>query len=150
MSFKEIVNRMLVGRNGIDDLSTPNLLLVIILFIFDLFINNIFLSLALVFLIVILFFRILSKNVRARRKENNLYLKPLNWVKKKFNLYRDIIINYNKKLYKRCPKCKQMLKLPLKKGVHTVKCPDCGNSFTVKCRRNEKVKVEVIKNSKKS
>ena len=44
---------------------------------------------------------------------------------------QDIIKNYNKALYKRCPKCHQVLKLPLKKGAHTVKCPECGNSFTV-------------------
>ena len=52
---------------------------------------------------------------------------------------------YNKALYKRCPKCHQVLKLPLKKGTHTVKCPECGNSFTVKCNRNEVVKAEIIK-----
>ena len=46
----------------------------------------------------------------------------------------------------KCPKCKKVLRLPLKKGTHTCKCPVCNNKFEVKCRRGEKVKVEVIKN----
>ena len=26
-----------------------------------------------------------------------------------------------------------------------VKCPECGNSFTLKCNRNEVVKAEIVK-----
>ena len=48
-------------------------------------------------------------------------------------------------MYKKCPKCKQKLRLPLKKGIHTVKCPNCKEKFEVKCNRNEKVKVEIVK-----
>ena len=111
----------------------------------DIFINNIYLSLALVFSIAILIFRVISKNVKQRKKENSIYVKIISYPKKKFKLYKNIIRNYNKALYKRCPKCHQVLKLPLKKGTHTVKCPECGNSFTVKCNRNEVVKAEVVK-----
>lgn len=31
------------------------------------------------------------------------------------------------------------------RGVHTAKCPNCGNSFKVKCKRDEKIKVEIVK-----
>ena len=48
-------------------------------------------------------------------------------------------------MYKKCPKCKQKIRLPLKKGKHTVKCPNCGNSFDVACHKDEKIKVEIIK-----
>ena len=48
-------------------------------------------------------------------------------------------------MYKKCPKCKQKIRLPLKKGEHTVKCPKCGNRFDVKCKKDEKIKVEIVK-----
>ena len=35
--------------------------------------------------------------------------------------------------------------VPLKKGKHTVKCPNCGNKFDVACHKDEKIKVEIIK-----
>ena len=63
------------------------------------------------------------------------------------------LFDYNKKkykdrnthMYKKCPKCKQKIRLPLKKGEHTVKCPNCGNRFDVACHKDEKIKVEIIK-----
>ena len=47
--------------------------------------------------------------------------------------------------YKVCPKCKQKIRLPLKKGKHTVKCPNCGNKFDVTCHKDEKIKVKIVK-----
>lgn len=145
MSFKNLINFMLPSRNGIDELSFFNLIIVIILMICDIFINNLYLSLSIVLMIIILIWRILSKNIKSRRKENNLYLSIINFPKKKIKLYIDIIKNYDNSLYKRCPKCKQLLKLPLKKGTHTVKCTSCSHKFQVKCNRNERVKAEIVK-----
>ena len=48
-------------------------------------------------------------------------------------------------MYKKCPNCKQKIRLPLKKGKHTVKCPNCSYKFEVKCRKDEKIKVEIVK-----
>lgn len=31
-------------------------------------------------------------------------------------------------MYKKCPNCRQKIRLPLKKGKHTVKCPKCSNN----------------------
>lgn len=145
MSYKDLINRSLPGRNGFDELFNFNLIIIIILSVADIFINNLYLSLALVLSIAVLIFRVISKNVKQRRKENTIYLKIINYPKKKCNLYFDIIKNYNTAFYKRCPNCHQILKLPLKKGEHKVRCPECNTAFTVKCNRNEKVKAEIIK-----
>ena len=97
-------------------------------------------------LCILIIFRIFSRNIKARRKENSIFEWVIKYPKKKFKLFYNIIKNYNHALYKRCPKCKQMIKLPLKKGKHQVICPTCKHEFTVKCNRNEKVKVEILKN----
>jgi len=145
VSYKNLFNQAMPDRNGIDDLTTFNLIIVVVLIILDIFINNIFLSLGLVLSIIILIYRIVSKNKKLRRKENNIYLKIISYPKKKFNLYKDIIKNRDKALYKRCPKCHQIIKLPLKKGVHTVTCPTCKNKFTVKCKKDEVIRAEIVK-----
>ena len=36
--------------------------------------------------------------------------------------------------YKKCSKCKTVLRLPKQKGEHTVQCPKCRESFKVKIR----------------
>ena len=145
MSLKYIINRCMPNRNGIDDLFTLNIILIIPLLIADIFINNIYLSLSIVLLIGILIFRVFSTNISQRRKENKVYVRFKTKINKKFNLYKDIIVNYNTALYKRCPKCKRILKLPLKKGTHKVICPDCQEKFTVKCKRNEVIKATIVK-----
>ncbi len=148
MTFKSLFNSMMPNKNGLDELTTLNFIILIILLIFDIFINNIYLSLSIVLFIFLIIFRTLSTNKTKRYKENKCYLNIVNKPIKKFKLYKDIIKNYNTSLYKRCPKCKQILKLPLQKGKHNVVCPNCKNKFEVKCNRNEKVKAEVIKNHK--
>lgn len=145
MSYKNLFNQGLPGRNGIDELTNFNLIIILILCVLDIFINNIFLSLGLVLAIAILIFRVISKNVKARRRENNVYLKIISYPKKKFHLYKDIVKNRDKALYKRCPKCHQIIKLPLKKGVHMVTCPTCNNKFSVKCKRDEVIRAEIVK-----
>ena len=87
MSYKDLINRSMPGRNGFDDLFNFNLVVIVILTIMDIFINNIFLSLALVLSIAILIFRVISKNVKQRRKENAIYVKIISYPKKKFKLY---------------------------------------------------------------
>ena len=84
MSYKDLINRSMPERNGFDELFNFNLIIIIILSIMDIFINNIYLSLALVLSIAILIFRVVSKNVKQRRKENNIYVKIISYPKKKF------------------------------------------------------------------
>ena len=79
MSYKDLINRSLPGRNGFDELFNFNLIIIIILSVADIFINNLYLSLALVLSIAVLIFRVISKNVKQRRKENTIYLKII-WV----------------------------------------------------------------------
>ena len=146
MKYKNIINMLLKGHNGIDSLFYLNLILIIICLILNIFINNFFLSLTQLLLCILIIFRIFSRNIKARRKENRIFEWVIKYPKKKFKLFYNIIKNYNHALYKRCPKCKQMIKLPLKKGKHQVICPTCKHEFTVKCNRNEKVKVEILKN----
>ena len=141
--LKEYVNGL------IDALNKFILGILLILIILTFFIHNFFLDLLKIILLIIFIFRVVSKNRLKRQKENEIFLsiihaplKPFeNWTEKK---------NF---VFKKCPKCKTILKLPLpkKSGINHAKCPNCGNRVTIiniRHKKKEKVEVEVIKKKK--
>lgn len=137
--------KRLYGRYGIDELYQFNLILYLILFVINIFVNSLILFWIQVAIITFTFFRVLSKNIKQRKKENDKYLSIKNKIVKHFDLIRKKWRDRNTHMYKKCIHCKTVLRLPLKKGTHTVKCPNCKKRFEVKCRRDEKIEVEVIK-----
>lgn len=140
--------KFLYGRYGIDELYKFGVLIYFILVIINIIFKSSIISLLETLLFILIMYRTFSKNHKARKKENEKYLS----IKKKFITKIKKIqkrwSDRNTHMYKKCPKCKKTLRLPLKKGTHTVKCPNCENRFQVKCRKNEKIKVEIIKNKK--
>ena len=139
--------RFMNGRYGIDELYKFLFKVYIILLIVDIFTkNNIIIYLELI-IFVFMFYRFFSKNIKARKKENKLYLKIVKIIKKPFlNIKRNI--DDKEHIYKKCSKCKTLLKLPLpdKIGIKHVKCPKCKKRLTVFCYRKEKI--EIITNNK--
>lgn len=77
------------------------------------------------FLIVLIFFRIFSKNIAKRRRENEKFCGF-------FKLIRNRFRDRKTHVYRKCPKCKVVLRLPKAKGKHTVVCPRCRERFEVK------------------
>ena len=133
------------GRYGIDELYKFNLIVLSIVIIINLFLNSLILDILELLLLVILIYRFMSYNKVKRSYENKKYLKLRDKIIKKYNFIRNVINDRNTHMYKRCPKCHTYLRLPLRKGLHTCKCPKCGNRFKVRCNRDEKIKVEVVK-----
>lgn len=135
----------MIGRYGIDELYKLLLIIYTLIIFINIFIKSKILSIIELFLVVIIFYRALSKNIKQRRKENDMYLKFKNKVLSKINFIKRKYKDRNTHMYKKCPKCRQKIRLPLKKGKHTVKCPKCSHKFKVRCLRNEKIKVEIVK-----
>ena len=77
-------------------------------------------------------FRVFSHNILARRRENDavmgFFKKIRGWFKLQKNRFRDRKTH----VYKKCPKCGVMLRLPKRSGVNTANCPRCQNKFEVK------------------
>ena len=134
------------GRNGADELHRFLLILWVVISIINIFIRNYILNIMELLLLVIIFYRFLSKNIKKRRIENKEYLNIKKSINNRINIIKKRWNDRNTHIYRKCPKCRTILRLPLKKGVNICKCPKCSNRFKVRCIRNEKVKVEVIKN----
>lgn len=145
MKFGDRYIKFMKDRYGIDELYKFLLLICFVLIVINTFISNNIIRLIEVLLIVIIFYRYMSKNIKLRKKENDKYLEIKDKIIKLFDYNKKKYKDRNTHMYKKCPKCKQKIRLPLKKGKHTVKCPNCGNRFDVACHKDEKIKVEIIK-----
>lgn len=84
------------------------------------------------FCTVYLIFRFLSKKIYSRQKENMWFMGIWKSIKAFFKLQSDRFKDRKTHVYKRCPKCKSVLRLPKKKGKHSVVCPKCSNRFNVR------------------
>ena len=145
MKFGDRYIKFMKDRYGIDELYKFLLLICFVLLVINTFVSNNIIRLFEVLLIVIIFYRYMSKNIKLRKKENDKYLEIKDKIIKLFDYNKKKYKDRNTHMYRKCPKCKQKIRLPLKKGKHTVKCPNCGNRFDVACHKDEKVKVEIIK-----
>ena len=145
MKFGDRYIKFMKDRYGIDELYKFLLLICFVLLVINTFVSNNIIRLFEVLLIVIIFYRYMSKNIKLRKKETDKYLEIKDKIIKLFDYNKKKYKDRNTHMYKKCPKCKQKIRLPLKKGKHTVKCPNCGNRFDVACHKDEKIKVEIIK-----
>ena len=117
--------RMFIGRNGPDQLSLALMILALILS-FVPWTYMFIISLALILLAV---WRMFSKNIEQRRKENFVLMKLVNNIKSWY--YRISAHRQQNKQYKifKCPKCGQKLRVPRGKGKVSIKCSKCGNKM---------------------
>lgn len=141
--------KFMQGRYGIDELYQFLFITYILLLFIDIFVDFDFLAILELLLVICIFYRVLSKNIYKRRKENNKYLKVRNKIKYYFSFQKKKWDERDNKIYKKCPKCKTILKLslPNKRGIKHVVCPKCKKRITLLCLRREKV--EIIVNKKK-
>ena len=145
MNFRSRIAQFLYGRYGADELYNFLFVLqIILLFLGAVFtvlgmVSDVFsyLAFALYLIAIALFvwtvFRCLSKNIVKRRKENQAFLRIRSrlLIRKKANRPADTADH----IFRACPQCKSVLRLPRKAGKHTVKCPRCDNRFKVKVKK---------------
>lgn len=124
------------GRHGNDKLNTGILILYCVISFIRIFVRGtagrITLSVIMAALLAVWIFRMLSKNIYARERENAVFCNFLYKVRPKITLMKDRIRDIKTKRYRTCPHCKEVLRLPNKKGKHGVKCPKCGGVFEVR------------------
>ena len=144
MKFRETLARFLYGRYGTDELY--NALFVaelILLFLASaltvigravpvLSVISVCLYLLALGMLIWAMFRFFSRNISKRRRENQIWLGFLSRFKrtKKPVLPPDTATH----IFRACPKCRSVLRLPREVGKHTVKCPRCARKFGVKVK----------------
>ncbi|WP_072369647.1 hypothetical protein [Thermophilibacter mediterraneus] len=120
------------GRQGPDDLAVFCVNLAIVLVVVNLFARVGALGWVALALVAYAMFRIQSKNLGSRSRENAAFLKALGparpWVQNPRAAWREL------RTYRhvRCTSCKQKVRVPRGKGKLRVTCPKCGTKFEVK------------------
>lgn len=126
------VAEWLRGRQGPDDLAVFCTNLAIIVVLVNVFAHTSWLGWVGLALIAYAMFRIQSKNLGARSRENAAFLKALGparpWVQNPGAAWREL------RTYKhaRCGSCRQKVRVPRGKGKLRVTCPKCGAKFEVR------------------
>lgn len=138
--FSYWLSRAMAGRHGGDQLSVALLVLYcVLLIISDILRLPVLFYAALIFLLFSLY-RMMSRNHERRWKENAWFLSWWNpfsrvirgslrrtgtWCKNTGMRFRD------RKVYRyyRCPKCKNTLRVPKKRGKIVITCPVCRTEF---------------------
>ena len=130
--WRERIARFMIGRYGVDRLYHFLLVLCFILIIVNLFVGSFIISCLETALLIYATFRVLSRNIYKRQRENQFFLKITEKPSAFFKLLKCKFRDRKTHVYKKCPSCKNNLRLPKKKGKHTVACPCCQNRFDVK------------------
>ena len=131
MRIKESFYRFMSGRYGVDPLYRFLLVVYLVLLAVNLFLNSAVIYFLSLILLVLTFFRCFSRNIGKRQAENRRYLRIRQSVISFFKQTKNRLTD-RQHVYRKCPSCRAMLRLPRKKGSHTVTCPRCGQDFGVK------------------
>ena len=131
--FKSKLYRFMYGRYGTDTLGNVMLvsyIVIILLYTFiGFFFDSVWFDVAVwvvsTALAVTIFWRMFSRNIAKRKKENDKFCGF-------FRLRRNKFRDRKTHVYRKCPDCKAVLRLPKAKGKHSVVCPRCKKRFTVK------------------
>ena len=128
-TLRERFYSFMYGRNGGDALGRALLVLYLALYVVQLFARSYILWGVMTALFVYTMFRMLSRNLPARQRENAWYWRIEQRVRGTLKLQRDRWRDRKTHVYHKCPACKKTLRLPRIKGKHTVSCPCCHHRF---------------------
>lgn len=130
--IRESLSRFMTGRYGVDQFSFFLLGAYLVIAVVNMFVRTPIITILELLLLVYVFFRALSRNGYKRGAENTRFLMIWRAVAGWFRRTVTRIKEFRTKVYHKCPNCKATLRLPRRKGKHTVSCPKCHQDFQVK------------------
>lgn len=142
----QTVSEFMVGRYGYDKLSQFLILLSMVLMLLSVFLNVKYMYLIAILALALGYYRMASKNIKRRKKENEVFLSIVSKfkLKKKFDQtenegvkrYADFIVtqelgNDEETVYYcyKCRGCGREIREPENKGIVKIVCPDCGRQL---------------------
>ncbi|MBE6809149.1 MAG: hypothetical protein E7524_06740 [Ruminococcaceae bacterium] len=134
MNFRYRLMQFMSGRYGTDQLFYGLIAAAVTLSFLNLFIRSFIVQMLVYALLGYSLFRVLSRNLDARRRENYWFRDKVSFIKRKKEIYDQRRAD-KCHVYKKCPSCKAILRLPHRIGKHKTVCPRCNREFTVKVRK---------------
>ena len=136
MSFWQKMKMNLIhfmeGRNGADHLGMFTLLSGLILSLFSSVFGLPVLTFLGLALYLLTLYRMFSRKLEARMKENQKYLEITGKYRTKTRQFFLRMRNRKQYKYFRCPKCRVLLRMKRGSGQKTITCARCGHQFDKK------------------
>ena len=111
------LRRFMAGRYGSDQLNNALLLLAIVLMVIEWVMKWNWMSMFILALFILCYFRMFSRNIQARYAENQKFLQKWGPVSRR---------------HFKCPNCHKRLRVPKGRGKITITCPHCRTQFVRK------------------
>lgn len=137
MNFRYRLMEFMRGRYGLDNMFYVIFAVAAALALINCFVRSFILQMIVYALGLYAFYRVLSRNIEARAKENRKVTELISKAKKKMDTARQRKADITH-IYKKCPNCKAVLRLPRTKGKHSTVCPRCNKKFNVRVYRDIK------------
>ena len=134
--MRERIARMMIGRNGNDQLNRFLLLADLILLLLAGLLGRRGVGSLLYTLVLVLlgltYFRMFSRDLYRRRSENERYLREKEKLMAKGRVLRERWKQRKDYKFFTCPSCKAVMRVPRRRGKIRIVCHKCGNTFTGK------------------
>ncbi|MBQ8389201.1 MAG: hypothetical protein IJX46_09790 [Clostridia bacterium] len=130
--FKQWLYRTFSGSYGIDKLYFVLFGVAMLFIIINLFVNSFVFIILEILTVGYMLFRAFSHNRLARRKENDFVFGIFRRIKGFFKLQKNKFKDRKTHVYRKCPACHAVLRLPKRGGTHVACCPRCQRKFDVK------------------
>lgn len=130
--FNELMYRFskfMQGRYGVDSLSRFLSAILLIIIVLGLFVRIPFSGLITLALLVVLYWRMFSRNIPKRYAENQKFLEYRDKIFGRFSNFSSNMSQFKDYHIYKCPQCNQKIRIPRGKGHIMVRCPRCGYEF---------------------
>ncbi len=129
--FQQKLQRFMMGRYGGDAFNIFLLAVGLVFsFVGGLFFRPMYIAADVLYIYAI--FRVFSRNIPARQRENQAFYRVWGPVKGWFAFQKNRFAQRKVYKYFRCPSCKQRLRAPKGRGKIEVTCQKCHNVFQTK------------------
>lgn len=119
------ISRFMAGRYGIDALGWLCVALYVLLALAQNFVRSLWMYVPIALFLGLFIFRAFSRNVAARRRENDFFLARTRNIRRWFARAKNRARDRKTHLYFKCPACHNTLRVPRGRGNITVTCPVC-------------------------
>ncbi len=120
------------GRYGADEYSKFLVSVGLVLAVLMIFVRNVILSTLCWVILVYAYFRIFSRNIAKRYKENLHYLEFSGRIRRSMQKGKNTVVQRKQFHIYTCPTCKQKIRIPRGKGKIEIRCPKCTTTFVKK------------------
>lgn len=130
--MREKLYRFMQGRYGVDALSKFMMVVAIVFMVINMVTKWNGANALVTIILVLVYFRMLSRNIPKRYAENQKYLQVSSGVRAWwYRVKRDLAQRKTHRIFY-CPNCKQKVRVPKGRGRIEIRCPKCYTTFVKK------------------